>query len=340
VRRVRLFAKASAITLVTLALLAAVVALIATTVPSGDYLLLPAPAQPLAALVHVSGQPPALAASGAGILYVAIMERRATTLESWFGPSDRGAQLVPASLLFPPGASQQSVTIAGQADMCDSQHTATAVAERAAGLAVRNGGGALVCVAAMDGGSPAAQAGIRPGDVIVAVNNHSVGSVAELRRLMSGARAGSVVAVTYLRSGRAVTVPVTTRPLPGSGHAGLGVVVSDNVKVPVAVTYDIGDVEGPSAGLAFALQVYASLTHNAFIRGRRIAATGELALDGSVLPIGGAAQKAIGASDAGASLFLVPTANVSEAARTASRTTRVIGVSSFADALRVLHASA
>ena len=51
-------------------------------------------------------------------------------------------------------------------------------------------------------------------------------------------------------------------------------------------------------------------------RGQKVAATGELALDGSVLRIGGIKQKTIGARAAGVDAFLVPVDNVAEARRT------------------------
>jgi PDZ domain-containing protein len=64
-------------------------------------------------------------------------------------------------------------------------------------------------------------------------------------------------------------------------------------------------------------------------------ATGELDLDGKVLPIGGVTQKAIGAREAGADVFLVPDANFEEA-RDAVDGLRVVPVSTFAEALEVL----
>ncbi|HET8874478.1 MAG TPA: S16 family serine protease, partial [Gaiellaceae bacterium] len=116
----------------------------------------------------------------------------------------------------------------------------------------------------------------------------------------------------------------------------LGVVISDdaNVKLPVKVAFDIGDVGGPSAGLAFALDLTEELGRDVD-HGRKVAATGEILLDGSVRPVGGIKQKTIGARRAGMDFFLVPGDNAAEARRYADGL-RIVPVDSFQQALRRL----
>ena len=67
-----------------------------------------------------------------------------------------------------------------------------------------------------------------------------------------------------------------------------------------------------------------------------VAVTGDLRADGTVGPIGGAAQKAITVRRAGAKVFLVPRANLEEAQSRAGNGLQVLPVDSFDDALRVL----
>ena len=70
-------------------------------------------------------------------------------------------------------------------------------------------------------------------------------------------------------------------------------------------------------------------------RGHKIAATGEIFLDGEVGPIGGIKQKTIGARQAGVDAFLVPVENAPEA-RKYAHGLRIIPVKSFQQALRAL----
>jgi PDZ domain-containing protein len=122
-------------------------------------------------------------------------------------------------------------------------------------------------------------------------------------------------------------------------RAVMGVQVQDALEFefPVDIEIDAGAIGGPSAGLAFALDIVDELGDD-IDRGRKIVATGELTLDGEVLPIGGVKQKAYGARDAGADIFLVPDANF-EDARSAVDDLEVIPVSNFQEALSVLAAN-
>ena len=70
--------------------------------------------------------------------------------------------------------------------------------------------------------------------------------------------------------------------------------------------------------------------------GRRVVATGEIALDGSVGPIGGVKQKTFGARKAGADVFLVPAGENAAEARRYAGNLRIIPVKSFQQALSAL----
>ncbi len=70
-------------------------------------------------------------------------------------------------------------------------------------------------------------------------------------------------------------------------------------------------------------------------RGRRVAATGEIEIDGTVRPVGGVKQKAIAARRSGMDVFLVPVQNAAEARRY-GKNLRVVPVESFQQALQTL----
>jgi PDZ domain-containing protein len=121
-----------------------------------------------------------------------------------------------------------------------------------------------------------------------------------------------------------------------AARAIIGVLVEPaaEITLPFDVSIDSGDIGGPSAGLAFALDVMEKLGRDVD-HGHKVAATGELALDGSVIRIGGIKQKTIGARQAGVDVFLVPAENAADARRYASGL-RVIPVKTFEQALGTL----
>jgi Lon-like protease len=175
---------------------------------------------------------------------------------------------------------------------------------------------------------------IQPTDIIVSVDGQPVRKLADLRRLIAaGASAPLWIGV---RRGSSL-VQVVIRAVRRSGRPVIGVQVEQaaSVKLPVPVKIDAGNVGGPSAGLAFALDVLETLGRDVD-HGYKVAATGQIELDGSVTPIGGATQKAIGVRRAGVDVFLVPAGDNARDARRRAGNVRVIPVQSFQQALRAL----
>ncbi len=162
--------------------------------------------------------------------------------------------------------------------MDTSQVVAQAVAERALGkdVTIRHLG---ALVEAVTPGLPAARAGVVAGDVITAVDGHPVRSAADLVRLTSALHPGDVAGYTFGSAGTKQLRTVAGGKGKGKNRAIIGVAVGDNVRIghiPVQVHYTISGIGGPSAGLAFALEIYDSLSGRHLLDGHRIAATGEL----------------------------------------------------------------
>lgn len=103
------------------------------------------------------------------------------------------------------------------------------------------------------------------------------------------------------------------------------------VRTPVPVAVRPPEAAGPSAALAFALEVARQL--GAGMPQEAVAATGALDPEGRVLPVGGVPLKVRAAERAGAALVLVPAADAA-AARAAARGARVVAVADFAAAVR------
>jgi Lon-like protease len=303
--------------------------------PSDDYILLPDPAHPVAPLVRVQdGHDP----RGPGQLYfVDVFERRASTLESLFPWIHRGATLVPAKLLVPPGESDKAARQADLRAMQVSQQIAAAVALRKLGYRVVAKPSGVV-VDAIETTSHA-NGVLRPGDVITAVNGVATPTIAGLRKQIDGVKPGDVVSLRLARGNEPLVKRIKTIADPlqrGRAIVGFTPDQAADIKLPVNVQIDAGNVGGPSAGLAFALEVLAERGRD-ITRGHKVAATGQIELDGSVSAIGGVKQKTYGVRQAGADVFLVPVdgGNAATAKRYAGDV-KVIPVRNFSQALRAL----
>src|SRR3546814_6706995 len=67
-------------------------------------------------------------------------------------------------------------------------------------------------IASVEEDTPAERAGLRPGDIVVAVNGRAVEDSADLRNAIGLMRAGSEVELTLLRDGREITVSARLGP--------------------------------------------------------------------------------------------------------------------------------
>jgi Lon-like protease len=316
-------------------LLLAVALAVAWFAPSDSYLVLPDRAKPLADLVEVEGEGGA-GDDGGGIYYVDVLIRKASLLEAhvpFFRPD--GADAVPADAIVPPGSSFQERREQNLNAMDRSQEIAAAVALRELGFDVGSDPqGAEVVGVAVD--APASGK-LEPGDLIVAVDGTEVATPDDLRRQIGLREAGETVRLRLRDGEKTRTVAIPTIASPADGHPIVGIQVEQfaEIDVPIDVDIDLGNVGGPSAGLAFALDLVEELEGDVD-RGLRVAATGELHLDGTVSPVGGLKQKTIGAKRAGADVFLVPAGDNAAEARRNADGLRIVPVENFQQALREL----
>lgn len=300
--------------------------------PADEYLLLPDRARALEPLVSVKGEEPDR--DPGGIYYVAVDVRKASRLEKLFPGLNDGATLVPERVYNPGNVDQRVRRRAELREMRKSQKHAAAVALRELGYRVRiEPVGAVVAETVP--GYPAA-AKLRARDLITAVDGTPVRIPDDLPRILAQRRPGETVVLRIRRRGRERQVAIRPVPNPRDPRLPfLGVQLQEpTITLPFSVRFDLGKVGGPSAGLAFALDLAEELGRDVD-RGRRIAATGELGLDGSVRAVGGLKQKTIGARRSEMDLFLVPVNNAAEARRYADGL-RIVPVDSFQQALRAL----
>ena len=272
----------SPVRLLIAGLLVAAVALALWVFPTESYIFLPNRAHPVAPLVEVKGGKDP---KDGGIYYVDVLVRKATLIERLFPGLREGATVVPAEQVRPPGVSEDQRRNEELQEMQMSQRVAAAVALRELGYKVvaKPIGARIEFV---DPEAPAAGK-LLPGDIVTSAGGKPVTGPAGLRRAIRDSGAARDVLLVVKRGDKRVEASV--RPTRGpQGAPMIGVIVSQaaDIKLPVPVKIDTDGVGGPSAGLAFALDLMEELGHDVD-HGNRIAVTGALELDGTVGEIGG-----------------------------------------------------
>jgi PDZ domain-containing protein len=318
-------------------LLAAVAVVVLYLIPSNKYyVFIPDRAHALAPLVKVPGEH---VPQNGGVYFVDVRFRKARLLEQLLGrPLAHGATLVQVHDVLARGVTEKQQRRIDLSQMQESQKIAAAVALSRLGYQVRIRLPKVV-VQGVEPKAPAHEV-LRSGDELLAVNGRRVSSLGRLHELVTVHTPGDRLRIRYRRSGRVATATIRTIPNPTDRHeAVIGILVRESGgstgRLPIRVRIDTRGVGGPSAGLAFALDLMEELGHD-IDHGHKVAATGELALDGSVIPIGAVKQKTIGAREAGVDVFLVPAGANAREARKYADGLRIIPVNSFPQALHAL----
>jgi Lon-like protease len=311
-----------------------IVVVVLLTRTSNEYLLVPDRAHPLAELVRVPGAKPV--DRRGGIYYVDVLERKASLLERLFPGLRNGASLVQHDAITPPGVTDQQRLQADRFDMRLSQQVASAVALRALGYPVRiEQRGVRV---ALVYGQTHAAGKLQAGDVIVRADGKPVRSTFDLHDILARRKVGDVVSLVFWRAGKLHHARIGTSADPFDNTRaiiGFQPQAALQLKTPFQITFDLRDVGGPSAGLAFALQILEERGRDVD-HGYKVAATGVINPDGSVGEIGGVEQKTFGARQAHVDVFLVPAGDNYREARKYAHGLRIIPVKTFQQALHAL----
>lgn len=183
-----------------------------------------------------------------------------------------------------------------------------------------------------------------PQDQIIALNGTPVADVDALQKALADTLPGQVVTVTVLRTdsnGIAAQkdVKVTLEANADAGTRGfLGIAPQVRPIAPFTISNSLqtSNIGGPSAGLMFTLGIIDRLTEGDLTSGHYIAGTGTIDTDGKVGEIGGILLKMIAAKDVGATIFLVPAGNCSEALTRVPDGLQLAKVGTVAEAMTAL----
>jgi len=252
-------------------------------------------------------------------------------LAAWLDPE---AEVIPEHDIIAPGQTDQEYERISRSQMDQSKIAAVAVALEALNEYPDEHGPGVI-VQDVLAGAPA-EGVLFPGDLITEVDGVPLPGVEELRRAIEVA--GTARALTFLvepveGGGDPRTVEVRPARVEGEDRPVIGIATVANF--PFEVHIESGSIGGPSAGLMWALGVTEVLTPEDLTRGRTIAGTGAVDLEGNLHAIGGVRLKVLTAERAGAEAFILPEGNLAEA-RAAGERIELVPVATVDEAIRFL----
>ena len=187
-----------------------------------------------------------------------------------------------------------------------------------------------VIVLKVDEDSPAAKAGLRPGDLITRAGDTFVYYSEDLVQAVNKAKGD--LEIKYSREDVERTIFVKKI----GGETKMEVLVTTSFQSSTPLDVPIEGVAGSSGGLIFALSFADAIDKGDLTAGMQVAGTGTIDIKGTVGGIVGVGQKVNGAYREGAKVFFAPAVNYPEAAEAAPEGIKVVPVTSFADAVKWL----
>jgi Lon-like protease len=342
-----------ALTLTLTAVLVVVLGILTSVLPVPYVVLVPGPVTDTLGLTDAKPPVPVVSATGAqtyptqGHLYLTTVgivpgacDAHPTlwqALRAWWR-KDEAVQ--PHQALCPPGDTPQQVQKENEREMSQSQRDAVTAALLELGYKPVS---QHIIVGDLSSGLPAEKV-LQQGDAINTIDGKQVTDIARLHSLINARPIGSLLSLGITRDGKARTVHIrTVRSQDGANRPLVGIqpdLVATFRKVNVKIGLNPADVGGPSAGLAFTLGIIDKLTPGSLTGGRTVAGTGTIDAFGVVGPIGGIQQKIAGAVRAGATVFLAPASECSDAASVAPRSLTLVKVDTVRTAVSALKAIA
>jgi Lon-like protease len=293
----------------------------------------PGPAREIGPLIHV-GDAPTYGSAGHLVMTTIRFDKLTAlgTLVTWIDP-DRS--VVAEDVVYPPGLSPSEEAERAISQMDQSKIDAAVVAlSEVTDYPRTHGPGALV--ESVGPGCPADDR-LYPGDLIVRIDGEDVDSRQEASRLIDAVPVGEPIEFRVEADGEMHDVRLTRGTCPGVDEPLIGILLV--AAFPFEISIESAEVGGPSAGLMWALGLYDLLTPGDLTRGRTIAGTGAIDLEGNVGAIGGIVDKVVAAQDVGADILLVPEDNIDQVRDVDTGDLRLIPVSTFDEAIEALSSS-
>ena len=254
---------------------------------------------------------------------------------------DEHSKIVDYESVYPEGTTREQVSDAQLAMMRNSQTTSQVAALEYLGWDVP---ATVTIEGAVEGSN--AEGIVQQGDILRAITTpdgtrHEVADAGTPFSLMRTVPAGSTMSLTVERNGQTHDLSFDSVASSASESGSkLGIYLSVSPTLPVAISFNLDGVGGPSAGMMFSLGIIDRMTPGDMTGGNAIAGTGTMSYDGQVGAIGGIQQKLWGAHDDGAQWFLAPSSNCSEVVGHVPDGLRVVSVSTLDEAANAVRSIA
>ena len=182
--------------------------------------------------------------------------------------------------------------------------------------------------------------GLEIGDEIITVDNIKCEEVEDIKKQINSKEENDIITFKILREKK--EKEIKSKVLLEGTNKIVGAVIITEYDYEINPQIDIkfkNSESGASGGLMLALTIYNAITEDDIIKGRTIAGTGTISLDGTVGEIDGIKYKIMGAAKNKVDIVFVPSANYEEAIMTKNKykyNLEIVRVDTFKEAIEYL----
>ena len=149
---------------------------------------------------------------------------------------------------------------------------------------------------------------LKVADQLLSIDDFTYETIDEYKAYLQTLNENDIVEVKVLRNNKEQVINSKLYKYEDRLILGIGLQMINLYETTPDVSIKFRSSEsGPSGGLITTLEIYNQLTKQDLTKGYKIAGTGTIEEDGSIGEIGGIEHKLLGAEDANADIFLVPT---------------------------------
>lgn len=181
--------------------------------------------------------------------------------------------------------------------------------------------------------------GIKVGDKIISANGIDIENVDMLKEIIN--KSGDYITLKVLRGDEELTLNVKVEEEDGNKIIGILVITNYTYDLDPELKLTFKDSEGGSSGgLMISLNIYNALTNGDITKGKKIAGTGTIDINGNVGAIDGVKYKIMGAYANHMEIVFVPLENYEEAVKVKEDNNydmEIVSVKTFDDALNYLN---
>lgn len=178
------------------------------------------------------------------------------------------------------------------------------------------------------------------GDIILTVNDLICNDVNEIKEIINNTDENDIIKFKILRDDQELEIENKVTVKDNSKIVGIVITTQYEYEITPEINIKFKNSEsGSSGGLMLTLTIYNAISGEDLIKGRNIAGTGTINLDGTVGEIDGIKYKIMGAHNDNMDIVFVPSANYEEAIRIKNKynyNMEIIKVDTFDEVLEYL----